>query len=46
MMQNESFDGLNIFGTIFPYTAYPDDTTFVLKDEKSIIELIKTYDIF
>ena len=45
-MQNENIDGLNIFENILLYTAYADDTTFFLKDEKSVIELIKTFDIF
>ena len=27
------------------YTAYADDTTFFLKDEKSIIELMKSFNI-
>ena len=30
----------------FLYAAYADDTTFFLKDEKSVIELMKTFDIF
>ena len=30
----------------FLYTAYAGDTTFFLKDEKSVIELVKTFDIF
>ena len=29
----------------FLYAAYADDTTFFLKDEKSVIKLIKTFDI-
>ena len=45
-MQNENINGLNIFENTFLYTAYADDTTFFLKEEKSVIELIKTFDIF
>ena len=30
----------------FLYTAYADDITIFLKDEKSVIELMKTFDIF
>ena len=45
-MQNENINGLNIFEKIFLYTAYAEDTTFLLKDEKSEIEIIKTFDIF
>ena len=39
-------NGLNIFENTFLYTAYADDTTFFLKEEKSVIELMKTFDIF
>ena len=31
---------------IFLYTAYADDTTFVLSEENSVIELMKTFDTF
>ena len=31
---------------IFLYKAYADDTTYFLKDEKSVIDLMKTFDIF
>ena len=31
---------------IFLYTVYVDDTTFYLKGEKSVIELIKTFRFF
>ena len=41
-----NINGLDIFEYIFLHTAYADDTTFFLKDEKSVIELIKTFDIF
>ena len=46
-MQNENITGVNIFEKkTFLYTAYAEDTTFFLKDEKSVIELMKTFDIF
>ena len=45
-MQNENINGLNIFENAFLYTTYADDTTFFLRDEKSVIELMKTFDIF
>ena len=46
IMQNENINGLNMFEKTFLYTAYADDTTFFLKDEKSVTELMKTFDIF
>ena len=45
-MQNENVSGPDIFENTFLYTAYADDTTFFLKDEKSVKELMKTSDIF
>ena len=45
-MQNENINGLNICDKTFLYTAYADDTTFFLRDQKSIIELMKTFDMF
>ena len=33
-------------GKTLLYTAYADDNTFFLKDEKSVIELMKILDIF
>ena len=45
-MQNENINGLNIFESICLYTVYADHTTFFLKDEKPVIELMKTFDIF
>ena len=46
IMQNENINGLNIFENAFLYTAYADDTTFFLKEEKAVIEFMKTFDIF
>ena len=37
---NPKVKGLNFFKHEFLYTAYADDTTFFLKDRKSIIELM------
>ena len=37
IIQNKNINGLNIFENTFLYTAYADDTTFFLKDEKSVI---------
>ena len=45
IMQNEKINGFNIFRKTFLYTAYADDTTFFLKDGKSVIELMKTFEI-
>ena len=46
IMQNKNINGLNIFEKkTFLCTAYVDNTKFFLKDEKSIIELMKTFDI-
>ena len=44
--ENKNIKGLNIFNHIFLYTAYADDTTFFLKDKESLIEVMKTFDIF
>ena len=43
---NPKFKGLNIVKHEFLYTAYVDDTTFFLKDRKSIIELINELNTF
>ena len=45
-MQNEDINGLNIFENAFLYTAYADDTKLFLKDQKYVIELMKTFYIF
>ena len=36
----------NIFDKTFLYTAYADDTTFFLKDTKSVIELMNIFNTF
>ena len=45
-MQNENINGLNIFENTFLYLAYADNAALFLKDQKSVIELTKTFDIF
>ena len=42
--ENKKINGLNIFDKTFLYTAYADDTTFFLKDKKSVIELMNNFD--
>ena len=44
-MQNGNTNGLNIFENTSLYTVYADYITFFLKDEKSVIELMKTFGI-
>ena len=43
---NENMKALDIFNHIILYIAYADDTTFFLKDKKSLIEVMKVFDIF
>ena len=43
---NKDIKGLNIFGHLFLYTAYADDTTFFLENKESIEELVKTFTLF
>ena len=40
---NPNIKGLNIFSYNYVYTAYADDTTFFLNDQKSIRELMKKF---
>ena len=40
---NPNIKGLNIFSHNYLYTAYADDTTFFLNDQKSISELMKNF---
>ena len=37
---------INIFGHACSYSAYADDTTFLLRDKRSIKELINTFATF
>ena len=43
---NPKVKGLNIFKHEFLYTAYADDSTFLLKDRNSIIELMSKLSTF
>ena len=41
---NPDIEGLQFFSHIFLCSAYKDDTTFFLRNEKSATEVIKTFD--
>ena len=43
---NPNIEGLQFFSHTFLYSAYADDTTFFLRNEKSATEVIKTFDKF
>ena len=43
---NPDIEGLHFFNQTFLYYGYPDDTTFFLRNEKSVTEVIKTLDNF
>ena len=43
---NKRVKGINIFEHTFLYSAYPDDTTFFLRDKRSIKERINTFATF
>ena len=43
---NSEIEGLQFFNHTFLYSAYADDTTFFLRNEKSATEVIKTFDKF
>ena len=44
--ENENIKGIKIFDDIYKLSAYADDTTFFLNDEKSVENLIKSFDMF
>ena len=44
IQNNRNIESLQIFNNSFLYAAYADDTTFFLKNEKSVIEVIKSFD--
>ena len=46
IMQNENISKLNIFENTFLYTGYAGDTTSFFEDKKSVMEFMKTFDIF
>ena len=43
---NKQIKGLSLFDYEFLYTAYADDTTFFLTNEKSVMEVMKSFDNF
>ena len=43
---NTNIDGIEVFNHHFLYSAYADDATFFLKNEKSIYQLIKEFNNF
>ena len=43
---SKKINGLNIFDKMFLYTGYADNTTFFLKDTRSVIELMNIFDTF
>ena len=43
---NPDIEGLQFFSHTFLYSAYADDTTFFLRNEKSATEVTKTFDKF
>ena len=44
--ENPDIEGLKFFRHTFLYSAYADDTTFFLRNEKSATEVIRTFDKF
>ena len=46
IQKNKKIHGLNIFNHTFLYTAYADDTTFVLSNQQSVTEVIKVFEQF
>ena len=43
---NDRVKGLELFNHTFLYTAYADDTTFFLKNKESVLEVMKTFQMF
>ena len=43
---NKQIKGLSLFDYEFLYTAYADDTTFFITNEKSVMEVMKSFDNF
>ena len=43
---NYRVKGLELFNQTFLYTAYADDTTFFLKNKESVLEVMKTFQMF
>ena len=44
--ENPNIEGLQFFSHTFLYSAYADDTTFFLRNEKPATEVIKMFDKF
>ena len=44
--QNKAIHDLTFFNHTFLYTAYADDTTFFLKDKKSVKDVMNVFDTF
>ena len=44
--ESKKVNGLSLFDKTFLYIAYEEDTTFFLKDKKSVVELINIFDTF
>ena len=44
--ESKKTNGLKIFDKTFLYAAYADDTTFFLKDLKSVIQIMNIFDTF
>ena len=44
--RNKNIHGLSFFDHTFLYTAYADDTTFFLKDKKSVKKVMNVFDTF
>ena len=43
---NRLIEGLNILNFEHKLTAYADDSSFFLKNESSVLELLKTFELF
>ena len=44
--ESENVQGLTIFNNQFLYIAYADDTTFLLSNENSVVEVIQIFEYF
>ena len=44
--ENNNIHGLSFFDHTFLYTSYGDDNTFLLKDTKSVKEVMNVFDTF
>ena len=43
---NKNIKTINIFNNVFLYCAYVDDTTFFVRDEEFVIEVVSAFDKF